>query len=149
MAKKIDRPFIRVHENMPEHPKVEPLSDKAFRLLVIAMCRSRDGYTDVGRMPSRVRDELWEAGIMTAAGLLLIHGDLFDGPYRGQNVRANIPLELRTAVYERDGYRCVTCGSDRPLSLDHIYPWSLGGEDTLENLQTMCAPCNGRKGARV
>lgn len=35
------------------------------------------------------------------------------------------------------------------LSLDHIHPYSLGGEDTLGNLQTLCRPCNSRKGARV
>ena len=31
----------------------------------------------------------------------------------------------------------------------HIIPWSLGGEDTMENLQTMCRSCNSRKGNRV
>lgn len=56
---------------------------------------------------------------------------------------------LRAAVYDRDDRKCVECGSTEYLSLDHIYPFSLGGEDTLENLQTLCRPCNSRKGARV
>lgn len=64
-------------------------------------------------------------------------------------VRSKIPDALRAAVYERDGHACLHCGATDRLSLDHIHPWSLGGEDTLENLQTLCRPCNSRKGARV
>ena len=63
--------------------------------------------------------------------------------------RDPIPKELREAVYERDGYKCVNCGSTEHLSLDHIYPWILGGEDTYDNLQTMCRSCNSRKGAKT
>lgn len=51
--------------------------------------------------------------------------------------REPISKKLRKAVYERDHYRCVECGATDHLSLDHIIPWSLGGEDTMENLQTM------------
>lgn len=64
-------------------------------------------------------------------------------------VRARIPGALREAVYERDGFACLHCGTTERLSLDHIHPWSLGGEDTLDNLQTLCRPCNSSKGARV
>lgn len=63
--------------------------------------------------------------------------------------RKKIPDHLRAAVYERDDYRCLHCGADEALSLDHIHPWSLGGEDKIENLQTLCRPCNSRKGARL
>lgn len=63
--------------------------------------------------------------------------------------RERIPDALRTLVYERDGYRCVLCGTDESLSLDHIWPWSRGGRDTPDNLRTLCIPCNSRKGATV
>jgi 5-methylcytosine-specific restriction endonuclease McrA len=63
--------------------------------------------------------------------------------------RAHIPLKVRLAIYERDGWVCRLCGASEPLSLDHIWPWSLGGSDEPENLQTLCLPCNVRKGARV
>ncbi|EXA64332.1 HNH endonuclease [Acinetobacter baumannii] len=54
----------------------------------------------------------------------------------------------RMKVYERDGFKCVTCGTQQNLTLDHIKPEILGGESTIENLQTMCKACNSRKGAR-
>lgn len=65
-----------------------------------------------------------------------------------QESRRYIPTAIRRTVFERDGYACVTCGATDRLSLDHIIAYSRGGEDTLENLQTMCTPCNSRKGAR-
>ncbi|MFG1683557.1 HNH endonuclease [Nonomuraea sp. NPDC049269] len=63
--------------------------------------------------------------------------------------RDHIPTAIRRAVYRRDGHQCVRCGVDADLSLDHIVPWSLGGPDTIDNLQTLCRPCNSSKGARV
>ena len=52
-------------------------------------------------------------------------------------------------VFERDAYRCVECTSHIDLTCDHIVPESKGGETTFENLQTMCRPCNSKKGVRV
>lgn len=62
--------------------------------------------------------------------------------------KKKISQTLRMKVYERDGFKCVTCSVQTNLSLDHIKPEVLGGEATLENLQTMCKSCNSRKGAR-
>ncbi len=51
----------------------------------------------------------------------------------------------------RDGHRCKSCGrspATEPgvvLEVDHIKPWSQGGETVLENLQTLCRMCNGGK----
>ncbi|AFN39090.1 HNH endonuclease [Burkholderia phage BcepMigl] len=64
-------------------------------------------------------------------------------------LKTRIPDELRQAVFERDGFRCVECGSNKRLCADHIIPESAGGPTTLENLQTMCRPCNSEKGDKA
>lgn len=63
--------------------------------------------------------------------------------------KAVISALLRTQVFERDSYRCLRCGSHLALRADHITPESAGGEATLENLQTLCAPCNSWKGVKT
>lgn len=64
-------------------------------------------------------------------------------------VRKQVSTSKRLMVYKRDGYKCVSCGTSDDLSIDHIHPVSLGGSNDTENLQTMCMPCNIRKGAKV
>lgn len=43
------------------------------------------------------------------------------------------------------GNRCLCCGSEGPLTADHIVPVSKGGKNTIDNIQPLCMPCNSRK----
>jgi hypothetical protein len=63
--------------------------------------------------------------------------------------RPRIDLSLRNFILDRDGHRCRYCGSTERLEMDHIMPWSAGGKDTVDNLQTLCRGCNQAKGAKV
>jgi 5-methylcytosine-specific restriction endonuclease McrA len=56
----------------------------------------------------------------------------------------------RRALFARDGWSCVYCGtSGGRLTLDHVVPRSRGGGSVWENVVTACAPCNLRKGDRL
>lgn len=68
---------------------------------------------------------------------------------RARKKRPWISSEIRQRVYDRDGNRCLACGTSDDLTLDHKHPYSLGGSDDESNLQTLCRPCNSKKGARV
>ena len=54
---------------------------------------------------------------------------------------------IRAQVIRRDQV-CQRCGSDEALSVDHIVPRALGGNDSFDNLQVLCTSCNSRKGGR-
>ncbi len=57
-------------------------------------------------------------------------------------------LRLRFKIMLRDNFTCQRCGASPArqlgveLHIDHIIPWSKGGETTFENLQTLCSSCN-------
>lgn len=45
-------------------------------------------------------------------------------------------------IIERDGNKCIICGSESELTMQHIIPFSKGGETTSRNLVTLCKSCN-------
>ncbi|HID96025.1 MAG TPA: HNH endonuclease [Candidatus Latescibacteria bacterium] len=52
-------------------------------------------------------------------------------------------------IFKRDGRRCQYCGTSQgPMTIDHVIPRRLGGEDTWENLVCACIRCNNKKGDR-
>ena len=56
-------------------------------------------------------------------------------------------------VYRRDGYACLYCGraggvDGVTLSVDHVLPVEMDGQDHMYNLAACCRDCNGRKGNR-
>lgn len=57
-------------------------------------------------------------------------------------------------IHQRDGFRCAYCGSrpledDVKLILDHLIPYSRGGQHTAGNLITACSRCNLSKHAKT
>ena len=64
------------------------------------------------------------------------------------NSSRSISDKLRYQVLKRDNFKCCACGASPAkdpsveLHIDHIIPWSKGGENTAENLQTLCSKCN-------
>lgn len=72
----------------------------------------------------------------------------FDPTPAAPRGNAKISRSLAKRVHEKYAYRCVTCGAHEDLCCDHIVPESKGGPTTFENLQSMCRPCNSRKGNR-
>ena len=64
-----------------------------------------------------------------------------------------IRQEKRLAIYLRDGLSCAYCGasveSGAQLSLDHVRPYSKGGNNHESNLVTCCTRCNSARGNRT
>ena len=57
-------------------------------------------------------------------------------------------LRLRWQVLKRDNFKCCACGASPALMagvelhVDHVIPWSKGGQTVVDNLQTLCSVCN-------
>lgn len=66
--------------------------------------------------------------------------------------KREISDRLRFKILMRDGFTCKSCGKSPmteigvELHVDHIIPWSKGGETVPENLVTKCKQCNLGKG---
>ncbi len=54
----------------------------------------------------------------------------------------------RRALERLYGKKCIKCGEVRGLRLDHVLPFSKGGDFSLGNLQLLCAACDQAKGAQ-
>jgi len=50
--------------------------------------------------------------------------------------------ELHRAILQRDGWRCQVCGKRSNLEVHHQQFRNRSGEDTEENLITLCHNCH-------
>lgn len=82
----------------------------------------------------------------------LSNHDVDTGEYESsRRTPRNPSWRLRFLVMRRDGFKCCICGRNPAashglvLELDHIIPWSKGGETVMDNLQTLCQEDNGGK----
>lgn len=59
-----------------------------------------------------------------------------------------VSKRLRYEILRRDNHTCRYCGATAPdavLTIDHVVPVALGGQDVPENLVAACKDCNAGK----
>lgn len=62
--------------------------------------------------------------------------------------RREVPL-TKPNVMRRDNFTCQYCGQRNvKMTLDHVVPRMIGGNDSWENLVCACEACNSKKGNR-
>lgn len=77
-----------------------------------------------------------------------LEGNTTDNFLKLHKTSRDINLRLRFKIMQRDKFKCCLCGASPAkdslveLHIDHIKPWSKGGETVMENLQTLCSKCN-------
>jgi len=82
-----------------------------------------------------------------------IHTPVVVGTQQSKSRKTSRPVSwrMRFIVMRRDNFKCKLCGASPALNpgvilvVDHVDPSSAGGETELDNLQTLCVPCNGGK----
>ena len=68
---------------------------------------------------------------------------------KGKIIRKSYSEDTRKLIYLHAGRRCELCGRKillEDMTIDHVTPLSMGGEDDVENLSCTCYPCNVFKG---
>jgi hypothetical protein len=61
----------------------------------------------------------------------------------------SIPQDVKIAVAVRDQGLCQHCGTSAgPMQYDHVIPYSMGGDNSVENIQLLCRRCNAAKSNR-
>ncbi len=69
-------------------------------------------------------------------------------PAQNEAVRRHLPAQVKRVVWHRDRGQCTyshdgkRCTSKHSLENDHIKPFALGGESTMENLRLRCKSHN-------
>ena len=60
-----------------------------------------------------------------------------------------IPQDVKIAVAVRDEGLCQHCGTSAgPMQYDHVIPYSMGGDNSVDNIQLLCRGCNRAKSNR-
>lgn len=65
----------------------------------------------------------------------------------GLNQRVEFEEWLLLAIYY--GLRCLACGEQTKIGMDHVVPLSRGGIHHISNIQPLCKDCNYAKKART
>lgn len=127
------------------------------RRLAADIARERAGVRAVKRFAKRHADELamlwrWSDGCGGAVLQMIAEVAGLPEPYSTRSTvayqRPKVSHKVRWRVFKRDGHKCCNCGADEDLTVDHITPRSKGGDDSEDNLQTLCRSCNSKKGNR-
>ena len=56
----------------------------------------------------------------------------------------------RKAIKEANNYECIYCGQkhyEHDLTIDHVHPRTMGGNDITSNCVPACRSCNQSKGS--
>lgn len=111
---------------------------------IIGMYQTRMGKAC--RDPDRAIRKLHDMGLLIKVSKGIY---CFDPSKVVNNELFDFDEPTKTAVKDRDGWKCVICGKGVAegveLQVDHIKPRSKGGDGSLDNGQTLCGSHNYRK----
>lgn len=171
--------WFRVHVSIVRNKKLQTLPPKLFKWAVNlwAICCEFDGVVppieevawtlhETEASTKKALDELQRLRFLDLIdGNLCIHDwsvNQFEAPsssynrvkeYRRKLAESGSSpgqfQKLRQPVLKRDGFKCVYCGDDENLVVDHVVPVAKGGWTDLDNLVAACRACNSGKSGRT
>jgi 5-methylcytosine-specific restriction endonuclease McrA len=100
-------------------------------------------HSEPPRDPWRAIRKLYQEGKLIKIKKGVYHYD----PENVKNVELfDFTLDVKEVIFKRDNYRCVVCGRGRQdgveICADHIRPKDEGGDNSIDNGQTLCMEHN-------
>lgn len=126
--------FFRQHpkEELPHGPVVDYVEERYIQLY---NRKPRDTWRQIRR--------LHQEGILIKVRKGVY---MYDPDKITQKELFEFPPEVKEEIFRRDGYKCVVCGRGREdgveIHADHKIPLDKGGDNTVENGQTLCSEHN-------
>jgi len=65
------------------------------------------------------------------------------------NASGNYTRQEWIDLCSKCGNRCICCGLEVKLTVDHIIPLSRGGSNCIDNIQPLCKNCNSSKNNKI
>ena len=81
------------------------------------------------------------------SGKFYLYNDIWESLCRVE--KGKLDRELTNAVFRKDGVKCCYCGSTKHLVVDYRKPVFIGGKSSLNNLRTLCRPCQKKREAQI
>ena len=113
--------------------------------------RKIDSFVDSKTLDDWIekRSELSESDKKKMDEIMEKHGLSYDEEDNKPKRSRKISQSVKDKVWNRDGGKCVLCGSNENIEFDHIVPFSKGGANTYRNIQILCESCNRRKSDNI
>lgn len=104
--------------------------------------RCNENWKNKGRVYQRDKSRKWKANNPIAVRVISINERA-----RNNGKGDFITKEDILFLFKKYENKCRYCRTDvkHDFEIDHRLPYSLGGENTIENLQLVCKTCNGKK----
>lgn len=116
---------------------------------IVAYIKAFKSFSPLPAVKSSPGAEATVAALSEGGGLIPVDVAAMPRAKEVKQRREAIPRAVQREVWQRDGGRCVECGSKERLCFDHIVPFSRGGSNSVRNLQLLCEGCNLSKGNRI
>ncbi|MCL2681955.1 MAG: HNH endonuclease [Bacteroidales bacterium] len=132
--RKIQKEKERIEREKIWEEQREDREKKAIKLQILEKEIKKQENLRKKEFEAQIKAEMIEEGIISN------DDDTFREP---------IPQDIQDRVWNRDGGKCVKCGSQEKLEFDHFIPFSKGGSNTYRNLQILCEKCNRSKSNNI
>jgi hypothetical protein len=151
---------VTQHWGVPDAVLLQNLADVWRKLGRQPACREltkRGGFSTFAGATYKRRFGTWHNALRAFEAFVNKRGRRVDLPKQAKPTprpSREIGWRLRATILIRDNCLCCMCGASPAkdpavtLHVDHIVPWSKGGQTVPANLQTLCANCNIGKGDR-